>query len=80
MLGSVFFVCGLSFYLGEVDSHLLLSLAGSVHPLRHGANIGQTQLRLVYSGVSHELRSCLPPLVLLGNVLLCHLGFLFQHK
>ena len=29
-LGSVFFVCGLSFYLGEVDSHLLLSLAGSV--------------------------------------------------
>ena len=29
--GSVFFVCGLSFYLGMVDSHLLLSLAGSVH-------------------------------------------------
>ena len=26
----MFFVCGLSFYLGEINSHLLLSLAGSV--------------------------------------------------
>ena len=32
LLGSMFFVCGLSFYLLDmVDSHLLLSLAGSVH-------------------------------------------------
>ena len=43
------------------------SQLGWLGPLQHGANIGQTQLRLVYSGASHELRSCLPPLVLLGN-------------
>ena len=28
VLGSMLFVCGLSFYLDVVDSHLLLSLAG----------------------------------------------------
>ena len=27
VFGSAFFVCGFSFYLGAVDSHLLLSLA-----------------------------------------------------
>ena len=30
VLGSMFFICGLSFYLDVVDSHLLLSLAGLV--------------------------------------------------
>ena len=40
---------------------------GWLGPLQHGANIGQTQLCLVYSGASHELQSCLLPLVLLGK-------------
>ena len=69
-LGCVFFVsCGLSLYLllDEVDSHLLLSLAGSV-----SCNMAPTLVKhscvLVYSGVSHELRSCLLPLELLGKV------------
>ena len=50
----MFFICGLSFYLGEI------SLAGLVRC--DMADVGQTN-----SGTSHELRSCLLPLVLLGN-------------
>ena len=65
--GSVFFVSGLSFYLDDaVNSHLLLSLAGLVR-----CNVAPTLVKpscaLVYSGMSHELRSCLLPLVLLGK-------------
>ena len=56
LLGS-FFVCGLSFYLDVVDSHLLLSLAGLVRC--------NTAPALVKH--SHKLWSCLPPLVMLGN-------------
>ena len=57
VLGSMFFICGLSFYLDVVDSHLLLSLAGLVHC--------NTAPALVKH--SHKLWSCLPPLVMLGN-------------
>ena len=36
--------------------------------MRHGTNIGQTQLWLsLLRRESHELQSCLPPLVLLGK-------------
>ena len=58
----------LSLYLGEVDSHLLLSWAGSgCCDMAH--DIGQTQLRL--SLLRRESRAAvLPsPLVLLGNQL-----------
>ena len=55
VLGSVFFVCGLSFYLDVVDSHLLLSLAGSV------------RCDMMPTLVSCELPPGLPPLVLLSH-------------
>ena len=58
--------CGLSFYLDEVDSHLFLSLAGSVR-CDTAPTLVKHSCIWVYSDVSHELRSCLPPLVLLGN-------------
>ena len=41
------------------------SQLGRLGAMRHGADIGQTQLGL--SLLRRESRSCLPPLVLLGN-------------
>ena len=58
--GLTFLACVLSLYLDEVDSHLLLSWwAGWLGLLRHGADIGQTQLHL--SLLRRESRAAVLP-------------------
>ena len=59
LVGFVFFVCSLSFYLcGRLPS---ASQLGWLGPLRHSADVGQTQLRLSLLSRKSQAAACPSP-------------------